>query len=560
MYAIENLFIYLAIGCCILVQIILWIFRKCVDRAANIKNKEFIDKQQDYIRRTNEEILKKKHDFHFEQERLFQQEKEKLESIQREHQRFNEEKRRQELAALRAETNKLDRQYREILMFKKLHNCLLENSFIYRMTAIDDTLIDKSRYKRAICENISLASPVFIEASVTGQSGKTYRTSLYSCTCKDFQARKIPCKHMIFLASELGLLSPYPDNPKQDLLDVEKSINAHYVEQYDAIYRKCQQKYQEIQQLVNAKSTRYPWLADRIAEYNYICNTSIEEALRQKQLPAIKAADTVKAIKNENRDLLKKSKMLEYQLACYESLFPWLEDYAEDSPTEAFDRIYEIQESGCTEYNQLRDWLSPDEYQKMSSTKKYQLALDRYKARKKSKWQIGIEFERYVGYQYECKGYSVTYQGALMGLEDMGRDLIADNGGECLVIQCKRWAKEKVIHEKHIFQLYGSVVLLSLQKPRISNRGVFITTTSLSPLAKECAKFLNIEVHENVPMRDYPMIKCNVSKNGEKIYHLPMDLQYDKIVITPSKGECYAETVAQAEKLGFRRAYRWNGN
>ena len=57
---------------------------------------------------------------------------------------------------------------------------------------------------------------------------------------------------------------------------------------------------------------------------------------------------------------------------------------------------------------------------------------------------------------------------------------------------------------------------------------------------------------------------CSVENNKlkcieEKIYHLPMDQQYDKIVID-GKDERYVSTVEEAERLGFRRAYRWKGD
>ena len=55
----------------------------------------------------------------------------------------------------------------------------------------------------------------------------------------------------------------------------------------------------------------------------------------------------------------------------------------------------------------------------------------------------------------------------------------------------------------------------------------------------------------------YPQIKCNVSKDGERIYHLPFDQQYDATVIEKDKGECYVSTVQEAEKLGFRHAMRY---
>ena len=60
-----------------------------------------------------------------------------------------------------------------------------------------------------------------------------------------------------------------------------------------------------------------------------------------------------------------------------------------------------------------------------------QLALDRYKAsHKKSKWQIGRDYELYIGYRYSQSGYSVDYFGSYMGLEDLGRDLICKKGNK----------------------------------------------------------------------------------------------------------------------------------
>ena len=212
------------------------------------------------------------------------------------------------------------------------------------------------------------------------------------------------------------------------------------------------------------------------------------------------------------------------------------------------------------ETDAVRKWLSPEEYEKLDNAEKYQLALDRWRNRKKEDWDIGIEYERYIGYRLESDGYKVTYLGATLGLKDMGRDLLAKKGDKVLVIQCKRWSKEKTIHEKHIFQLYGSTAMLSIENPNVEYKGVFITSTELSETARKCADFCKISVVENCPMEDYPLIKCNFSKTGEKIYHLPFDQQYDKIVISKNKQSCYVWTTKEAEEKGFRRAYRWTGN
>lgn len=200
-------------------------------------------------------------------------------------------------------------------------------------------------------------------------------------------------------------------------------------------------------------------------------------------------------------------------------------------------------------------------HQTLPSTEKYQRALDRYLNRKKSDWDIGIEYERYIGYIYETHGYKVTYNGALKGLDDMGCDLFLEKENVTYVVQCKRWSSEKVIHEKHIFQLYGATEVKRIQDPGTIYRAVFYTTTKVSDLARECAKRLGILVLENKPYQEnYPKIKCNINQQtGEKIYHLPMDQQYDRVQIANKPGAMYVHTVKEAEQLGFRRAHRWRG-
>jgi hypothetical protein len=69
---------------------------------------------------------------------------------------------------------------------------------------------------------------------------------------------------------------------------------------------------------------------------------------------------------------------------------------------------------------------------------------------------------------------------------------------------------------------------------------------------------LGIEVIEEKALEKYPIIKCNISNDGSKIYHLPFDQMYDKTLIK-NKNEFYAFTVNEAEEKGFRRAFRWSG-
>ena len=85
-------------------------------------------------------------------------------------------------------------------------------------------------------------------------------------------------------------------------------------------------------------------------------------------------------------------------------------------------------------------------------------------------------------------------------------------------------------------------------------KATFVTTTKLSDTAKRFADALGIKVEQEKPLQKYPVIKCNIANDGEKIYHLPFDQQYDKTLIK-NGGEFYTTTVKEAMTKGFRRAF-----
>ena len=74
------------------------------------------------------------------------------------------------------------------------------------------------------------------------------------------------------------------------------------------------------------------------------------------------------------------------------------------------------------------------------------------------------------------------------------------------------------------------------------------------------ATALSVEIIENEPLGEFPRIKCNINNDEfgsqTKIYHLPMDQQYDRTIIGNRIGEFHAFTVKEAEDAGFRRAFK----
>ena len=292
-----------------------------------------------------------------------------------------------------------------------------------------------------------------------------------------------------------------------------------------------------------------------------------EGLLLLKKRPAPGAREKVREANRKARDYQKVVNTLRNQIDLYESLAPWLREYTELTVEEVLEGLSSTNDTQSDDNeNPARRFLTRIEWDSLSDQDKLQRSLDNYldPNRKKSLWQIGIDFERYIGYTFEKLGYKVIFHGAKHGMEDLGIDLICQKDQKIAVVQCKRLSaiKEIPVRENTVAQIYGAAIFYGL-KERIPKRTriqpMLITSYILSDQAKEFAEHLGVEVQENVLMEPYPVIKCNINpQTSEKIFHLPFDQQYDSIVIGDVKGEFYASSVSEAVSKGFRHAYRWN--
>lgn len=366
------------------------------------------------------------------------------------------------------------------------------------------------------------------------------------------------------------------------------------LKQFAALERQRAEARKEMQILAQQKAKGFPLLAEAYADFFALQDLREADLLETKDRPAPVAAAKLREVAAKRREAERLYRVHRYQLQYYENLFPWLAEYREmddedflqvdpfapgqfqdlDDAEKLSQVSFPELPAGVEEPDPARHFLTQAEYKKLPRAEKFQRALDHYWKSRKTSWQIGRDYERYIGYLYETDGWDVTYFGIVKGFEDLGRDLLVEKDAETRVIQCKCWASHKTIHEKHIFQLFGTTLEYCLSRGVAGESGktlleapmlplpvqpVFCTSTSLSDEAKRFAKVLAVVVHEKKLLARYPCIKCNYTKEHGKIYHLPFDQQYDRTRIQDPRTERFVETVAEAEALGYRRAHRWRG-
>lgn len=383
-------------------------------------------------------------------------------------------------------------------------------------------------------------SPIEISCKTISQTdGQIYYTSLSNCSCPDFKANQSPCKHMLSLAIRLNAFIFHSDTVNDALNDLV--IKAQLLDEQEQRVKKEKVKIENAKKIVSEKQQTYPFLATLMAEYKQsMLDIAIREHVTKRDMIAkLKQAEKEKA-------------MLHNQIAVYEYMFPILNEFKDVPPLQLSQTIENSKTTGF-QYQ----WLTEEEYVALTSEEKQQRWIDRYLGgNSRSNWEAGIKYERYIGYLCEKEGCNVKYTGATLKLNDMGRDLIAFKEKTIYIIQCKRYAQGKEVHENHLFQLFGSVAHYKKEHPNHKVIGVFVTSSQLSDVAKQCAESLSVLLYENIPFKSYPTIKCNIGKNGEKIYHLPFDQQYDNITIQFSKGEFYADTIVEAKAKDFRHAMK----
>lgn len=231
---------------------------------------------------------------------------------------------------LKSEIDKLQSEWNQLSSFNSnsfqncLHDCLKSTPAFGALCQLDrSTLV--SRVQSALNARYPIRRISFdISFDVFSDSGNVYHTTLYSCTCPDFQRRKQPCKHMFYIALCLRLLRP-SDIP--DFQEVVKSLSELYKKE-----KELQQRQHDIQTLTRENSQRYPWLAKLYADYFYTFDDRLANYMYSKSNPARTSAEKLRRIAKELQEVRTKCKEYEYQLHYLESVFPKLKEYCKENP------------------------------------------------------------------------------------------------------------------------------------------------------------------------------------------------------------------------------------
>lgn len=132
------------------------------------------------------------------------------------------------------------------------------------------------------------------------------------------------------------------NKPKIDSLDRDRRVFEQTKEQTLVVLNQARRELDEqrrqhteevqrdkkvLAQLAAEKSLGFPWLATAYADYFALLDQKRAQALSGKKRPARKAAEVVREIKKEKREVEKNWRVLRYRLLYYEKMFPWLVEF-----------------------------------------------------------------------------------------------------------------------------------------------------------------------------------------------------------------------------------------
>lgn len=95
----------------------------------------------------------------------------------------------------------------------------------------------------------------------------------------------------------------------------------------------------------------------------------------------------------------------------YESLFPFLVDFRGEDLDDYIRVRLEREKKRKEPEDEVIVYTTEGERKTLTRQEIFQRTLDRYWQKKKRPWELGRDYERYIGYFYEREGYQCIIRG-----------------------------------------------------------------------------------------------------------------------------------------------------
>lgn len=152
------------------------------------------------------------------------------------------------------------------------------------------------------------------------------------------------------------------------------------------------------------------WLSEQYADFFDWSIQKVEMYLEIYR-KAYSSAQTVRNMRAKMKEEIKSLRIYKLRSTYYEKMFPFLADLIADDEAVLPANEYAEYDQADAATDEAARWLSAEEYGKLSETERNQRALDRYGKRRKTSWEIGRDYEAYIGHMYSQDGYHVEYFG-----------------------------------------------------------------------------------------------------------------------------------------------------
>ena len=162
-----------------------------------------------------------------------------------------------------------------------------------------------------------------------------------------------------------------------------------------------------INALIADKTVAADLVAGAWGDYENAVADARADVLSAKSRPALAAAEEVREKGRRLAALRRESKYARWLLELYEWHFPWLADLREEGTLgELLEGGPGVEDDTDGEADPVERWVTKAEFGAMTSAERNQVALDRFLRGRQSPWQIGRDYELYIGYLAGAGGIS----------------------------------------------------------------------------------------------------------------------------------------------------------